>query len=129
MYNIYIIYICINYFILLYYINSIVRVGLKNVSVVLVGNKTDKEEKRKVSRDEGEKFAEELNISFFECSAKKDINVEITFETFFNQICNKVMKDEIKYEDNIKIVYQEKEKEKKKNVVIFKYISSCYLNL
>ncbi|KAG1147807.1 hypothetical protein G6F37_002241 [Rhizopus arrhizus] len=47
--------------------------------VILVGNKTDINEKRKVTTEEGEKKAKELNIMFIETSAKAGHNVKSLF--------------------------------------------------
>ncbi|KAI8065607.1 ras family-domain-containing protein [Gongronella butleri] len=47
--------------------------------VVLVGNKTDLE-KREVTTDEGEKRAKDLNVMFFETSAKAGHNVKNLFK-------------------------------------------------
>ncbi|KAI8875295.1 ras-domain-containing protein [Backusella circina FSU 941] len=47
--------------------------------VVLVGNKTDLNEKREVTVEEGEKKAKELNTMFVETSAKAGFNVKILF--------------------------------------------------
>ncbi len=49
------------------------------MTLVLIGNKTDLEEDRKVSTEEGKKFAKENNMIFFETSAKLSNNV---FEMF-----------------------------------------------
>ena len=51
--------------------------------MILVGNKCDLADKRKVSTQEGEKLAQELNAAFKEGSAKTRINVE---ETFFDLV-------------------------------------------
>ena len=40
--------------------------ALSNEQVIIVGNKIEDEEKRKVTREEGEKFAEELGFPFYE---------------------------------------------------------------
>jgi hypothetical protein len=48
-------------------------------NVVLVGNKCDCNERRKVTPDQGKEFAAENGWLFFETSAKEDINVEETF--------------------------------------------------
>ena len=51
-----------------------------DVIIVLVGNKTDLADKRHVSIDEGEKKAQELNVSLFiETSAKAGYNVKQLF--------------------------------------------------
>ncbi|KAI8994556.1 GTP-binding protein ryh1 [Pilobolus umbonatus] len=47
--------------------------------VVLVGNKTDLNEKREVTTEEGEKKAKDLNIMFIETSAKAGHNVKLLF--------------------------------------------------
>ena len=50
-----------------------------NVIIVLVGNKTDLNEKRQVSTEEGEKKAKEYNVLFIETSAKAGYNVKALF--------------------------------------------------
>ena len=51
----------------------------QKISIVIVGNKCDLDEKRKVSREEAEKFCKSHKISFLETSALKLINVRETF--------------------------------------------------
>uniref|UniRef100_A0A6B2LL11 Uncharacterized protein n=1 Tax=Arcella intermedia TaxID=1963864 RepID=A0A6B2LL11_9EUKA len=48
----------------------------KGALVVLVGNKCDLEKERRVSTQEGEMFANQYNMLFFETSAKDTTNVE-----------------------------------------------------
>ncbi|KAK4536889.1 hypothetical protein CDCA_CDCA10G2914 [Cyanidium caldarium] len=50
-----------------------------DVILVLVGNKTDQAEKRKVSVEEGEAKAKEYDILFIETSAKAGLNVKALF--------------------------------------------------
>jgi small GTP-binding protein len=50
-----------------------------NAVIILVGNKTDQEEERKVSWVEGEQKAKELNLLFIETSAKLGYNVQTLF--------------------------------------------------
>ena len=55
--------------------------GPENARVILVGNKYDLPNERKVSIEEGENFAKKYNIKFFEASAKDGTNVnELFFE-------------------------------------------------
>ncbi|KAH8553991.1 ras family-domain-containing protein [Umbelopsis sp. PMI_123] len=57
-----------------------VRVERGNdVIIVLVGNKTDLNEKREVSVDDGEKKAKEYGVMFIETSAKAGHNVKTLF--------------------------------------------------
>ncbi|ORY94664.1 ras family-domain-containing protein [Syncephalastrum racemosum] len=50
-----------------------------DVIIVLVGNKTDLNDKRRVTVEEGEKKAREYNIMFIETSAKAGFNVKALF--------------------------------------------------
>lgn len=47
--------------------------------IVLIGNKNDLQDQRKVSFEEGESFAKENDLIFFETSAKTSAGVEETF--------------------------------------------------
>jgi Ras-related protein Rab-5C len=62
----------------------------KNRILVLVGNKLDIHDERKISYNEAQIFANEFNILFFECSAKTRINIpnmfEIAYTTKINQL-------------------------------------------
>ena len=44
--------------------------------IMLVGNKTDLQDKRQVNMEEGEKKAQRLNVMFTETSAKAGYNVK-----------------------------------------------------
>eukprot|EP00730_Choanoeca_flexa_P002471 TRINITY_DN11062_c0_g1_i2.p1 TRINITY_DN11062_c0_g1~~TRINITY_DN11062_c0_g1_i2.p1 ORF type:complete len:220 (+),score=33.70 TRINITY_DN11062_c0_g1_i2:711-1370(+) len=50
-----------------------------NMVIMLIGNKTDLDSKRAVTRDEGEQFAREHNLLFMETSAKTATHVEEAF--------------------------------------------------
>ena len=54
--------------------------GNKNIHIVLVGNKTDLENERKVSTEEGQNLANEFNMDFFEISAQTGENIENVFQ-------------------------------------------------
>ena len=47
----------------------------KNVLIYLIGNKSDLEDKRQVTYEEGKKFADENNLVFFETSALNGNNI------------------------------------------------------
>ena len=53
----------------------------KNIKVILLGNKTDLEEQREVSSDEGAGLALENDYIFMETSCMKNTNVSNAFET------------------------------------------------
>merc|ERR1712146_119512 len=57
-----------------------------SVPMILVGNKCDLENERDVARDEGEELAQSFSCSFFESSAKAEINVSEIFFTLVRKI-------------------------------------------
>ena len=52
----------------------------KEVSIILVGNKCDLENERKVSKEKGEEKARTMNASFFETSALSKVNIDDIFK-------------------------------------------------
>jgi Ras-related protein Rab-8A len=64
-----------------------------NVNKILVGSKCDLEDERAISYEEGQAFASEYNIQFFEVSSKKDLNVEKMFLTISEDVKNRVTVD------------------------------------
>ena len=58
--------------------------------MILVGNKSDLEEKREVSKEEGQELANQYGIDFFETSAKTGQNVEELFYNSAEYIENKI---------------------------------------
>ena len=63
----------------------------KNVDKILVANKCDLEEKRKVARDRGESLAEDLGISYVEMSALSNSNIEEAFTTLTKGILTRML--------------------------------------
>ena len=62
----------------------------KNVLIFLVGNKSDLEEQRKISKDEGEELADSFGLSFFETSAKNNVNVNSIFGKSLEEIVKRI---------------------------------------
>jgi Ras-related protein Rab-8A len=52
------------------WINEIKEEISEKVAIVLIGNKIDNVQERKISKEQGEKLASEIGVKFFETSAK-----------------------------------------------------------
>ena len=63
------------------WINEIKEEISEKVSIVLIGNKIDNVQERKISKEQGEKLANEIDVKFFETSAKtgEGINESVFF--------------------------------------------------
>ena len=72
----------------------------KNIYIMLVGNKNDLIEKRKVSYEKGIEFAQRNNINFIETSAKSGENVENLFYNCTNEIANRIKNNEYDLSDD-----------------------------
>ena len=63
------------------WINEIKEEISEKVAIVLIGNKIDNVQERKISREQGDKLASEIGVKFFETSAKtgEGINESVFF--------------------------------------------------
>ena len=61
--------------------------------VILVGNKCDLEDKRKVKKEEGERLAKEYNVHFYEASNKDGTNVEESSRDLINIVLSRMTND------------------------------------
>lgn len=68
--------------------------GNTNMTIMLIGNKSDLDHKRAVSYEEGEKFANENGLTFLETSAKTAKNVEQAFISSAKVIYEKIKRGE-----------------------------------
>jgi Ras-related protein Rab-2A len=60
------------------------------MTIMLIGNKSDLDAKRAVSKEEGEQFAKENGLFFAETSAKLATNVEDVFVETAKSIYDKI---------------------------------------
>ena len=68
------------------WLNEVNRHASESTLKLLVGNKADLQDDKKVRSEEAAKFAETLSISFLETSAKNATNVEAAFLTMAKQL-------------------------------------------
>jgi len=59
------------------------------VPIVIAANKCDLTEGRAIQSSEGKAFADSMNVSFIECSAKTDTNVEAAFDELLRSMRQK----------------------------------------
>ena len=74
-----------------------------NIVKILIGNKCDLEEDRKVTTKQGQELADKLGIKFLETSAKKKINVEEAFVTLSKEIYNTLPESDKRNAKDVKI--------------------------
>ena len=94
-----------------FWMENVKKNAPENVKLILVGNKYDLANERKVTIEDGENKARNYNIKFFESSAKDGTNVN---ELFF-YLANEIYQDEkTKGKDNKKTVQLDSKKKGKK---------------
>ena len=69
------------------WVNSIKEECGKTMQMILIGNKSDLEEKRVVSQEEASQYAEEEKIEYIETSSKTGENIQRAI----NSICQKIL--------------------------------------
>ncbi|KAK8845858.1 hypothetical protein M9Y10_020784 [Tritrichomonas musculus] len=84
--------------------------AVKNLVIILVGNKCDLEDKRKISTEKGVKFAKKEKLLFIEASALESINVNETFVYLFTEILKTIKSNE-------DVNHVENDKLEQKNVI------------
>ena len=80
----------------------------KDIPILLVGNKCDLEDERKVPIEKGKEKAQNLNCAFFETSALKKINIDEIFEELVNNIYEKTGGNKNDDDINVELVKDDK---------------------
>ena len=65
--------------------------GEKNLTLLLVGNKSDLENKRQINKEEGEEKAKSFGLGFIETSACSGDNIDQAFEIMLKEVLKKYM--------------------------------------
>ena len=84
--------------------NEVEKHASDNISRILVGNKSDMENARQVTSDEGKELAEHYNVKFLETSAKDCKNVDEAFTTMTKEIKSRVQITQPKRAADSKII-------------------------
>jgi small GTP-binding protein len=83
------------------WLDDIIDYKERDFPIILVGNKCDLENERKVPKEEGESFANKLNVKFYETSNKDGINIEESSRELIKIVLSR-MPDDIKQNKPIK---------------------------
>jgi len=78
------------------WLDEILRHSDPEITITLIGNKKDMEERRTVSMEAGEAFAREHSLLYVETSAKTAANVDYVFDTACKIVLGKVKSGKIK---------------------------------
>uniref|UniRef100_A0A7S3J9M8 Ras-related protein Rab-1 n=1 Tax=Euplotes harpa TaxID=151035 RepID=A0A7S3J9M8_9SPIT len=87
------------------WMQEIEKFASENVNKLLVGNKSDLEEQREVSYDEGVELAKKYDIPFLEVSAKNAIHVDDTFTTMASEIQTRFLKEKTHKKDKKEFLF------------------------
>lgn len=79
-----------------YWLKEIGRYANKNVDILVVGNKLDLEDRRKVPSYVLEEYTYQEDIDSFETSAKENKNVDVFFEKMAKKIMRRMHSEELK---------------------------------
>jgi len=71
--------------------NEVEKFASESAIKLLIGNKCDLADKRKISKEEAENLAAQYNIKYIETSAKDSTNVSEAFKVLAREIKSKVM--------------------------------------
>ena len=91
------------------------KFGKQGVLRVIVGNKTDLENNRKVSKESAEMLAEHYGVKFFEISAKNNTNIDKLFEDTIKCLLEKNLNTSPVVSSNSVIIDKNRNKKINKN--------------
>ena len=71
------------------WVNDLTSTADKKLTIVLIGNKSDLEGQREITKEEGQEKANKLDVAFLETSAFSGENLDKAFEMMVNEIYKK----------------------------------------
>ena len=86
----------------------------ENYPIILLGNKIDLADRRKVTTEEGEEIAKKNGLDFFEISNKESVNIENAILTLVKKIIINIEKNGKKENSNLILTSQALKKKDKK---------------
>jgi Ras-related protein Rab-11A len=71
------------------WVTDVTSVADKKISIVLIGNKSDLEDQRQVTKEQAEEKANKLEVAFLETSAFSGDNLDKAFDMMINEVYKK----------------------------------------
>ena len=71
------------------WVNDVTAVADKKITIILIGNKSDLEDQRQVTKEQGQEKANKLEIAFMETSAFSGDNLDKAFDMMMNEVYKK----------------------------------------
>ena len=71
------------------WVNDVTAVADKKITIILIGNKSDLEDQRQVTKEQGEEKANKLELAFLETSALSGENLDKAFDMMMNEVYKK----------------------------------------
>ena len=93
---------------------ELIREFANDTPLILIGNKIDLVNDRTISKEKGEQFAHDNNITFFESSGKSGINIEESFIYLGEEIIKNKSSNSKAFEGNTSIISKDSTKSEKK---------------
>ncbi|EAS05453.2 Rab-family small GTPase (macronuclear) [Tetrahymena thermophila SB210] len=88
-----------------YWLQQVEEISNKSIKKILIGNKVDRNEDRKVSALQGANLASKYNINYFETSALTGESVNLSFDTLVKQCAFAIEEHKgNQTEDNFKVI-------------------------
>ena len=85
------------------WVNDVSAVADKKITIILIGNKSDLEDQRQVTKEQGEEKANKLELAFLETSAFSGENLDKAFDLMINEVYKKCH-EELLAEGDIDII-------------------------
>ena len=86
------------------WINDLKVTADQNINIILIGNKSDLEDKRDVLKEQGEEKAKSFGCAFLETSALNGDNIDKGFELMVNEIFKKYASESFEDDDDLGIM-------------------------
>ena len=85
------------------WVNDVTAVADKKITIILIGNKSDLDDQRQVTKEQGEEKANKLELAFLETSAFSGENLDKAFDLMINEVYKKCH-EELLAEGDIDII-------------------------